>query len=193
MTHPLFLPAHPPCTLWPVPKLQLYSNLKQSFEEEDYLSKVKFYKYRSAITKFRISAHPFPIETGRWKSIERDKRICIGNQLGDEKHYIFHCIHIELVKARMNFSKVASINRSRSSLTMIMNNILNCITETTPSEVGKFLNNLITLFDEHSNWVTQNKPLALLDSIYFNRFSSIVSSLFLSLVALCASTLNQSL
>ena len=134
-------------------KLQLYSNLKQSFEEEDYLSKVKFYKYRSAITKFRISAHPFPIETGRWKSIEKDKRICTictGNQLGDEKHYIFHCTHIELVKARMNFSKLASINRSRSSLTMIMNNILNCITETRPNEVGKFLNNLITLFDDHS-------------------------------------------
>ena len=62
-----------------------------------------------------------------------------------------HCTHIELVKARMNFSKLASINGSRSNLTMIMNNILNCITETTPSEVGKFLNNLITLFDEHSN------------------------------------------
>ena len=55
-------------------KLQLYSNLKQSFEEEDYLSKVKFYKYGSAITKFRISAHPFPIETGRWKSIEKEKK-----------------------------------------------------------------------------------------------------------------------
>ena len=177
-------------------KLQLYSNLKQSFEEEDYLSKVKFYRYRSAITKFRISANPLPIETGRWKSIEKDKRICticIGNQLGDEKHYIFHCTHIEPVKARMNFGKLASINISRSSLTMIMNNILNCITETTPNEVGKFLNNLITLFHEHSTCVTQNKPLALLNSMYFNRFSSIVSSLFLSLAALCASTLNQSL
>ena len=27
-------------------KLWLYSNFKQRFEEEDYLSKVKFYKYR---------------------------------------------------------------------------------------------------------------------------------------------------
>ena len=56
-------------------KLQLYSSLRQSFEEEDYLSNIKLYKYRSAITNFRISAHPFPIETGRWKSIEKDKRI----------------------------------------------------------------------------------------------------------------------
>ena len=50
-------------------KLQLYSNLEleQSFGEEDYLSKVKFYKYRSAITKFRISAHSFSVETGRWE------------------------------------------------------------------------------------------------------------------------------
>ena len=95
-------------------KLQLYSNLKQSSEEEDYLSKVKFYKYQSAITKSRISAHSFSTETGRWTSIEKDKRICtlcMGNQLGDEKHYIFHCTHIELVKARRNFfSTLASIN-----------------------------------------------------------------------------------
>ena len=53
-------------------RLQLYSNLKQSFEEEDYLTNIKFYKYRSAITKFRISAHSFPTETWRWKSIEKD-------------------------------------------------------------------------------------------------------------------------
>ena len=119
-------------------KLQLYSNLKQSFEEEDYLSKVKFYKYRSAITKFRISAHSFPIETGRWKSIKINAFVqfdCTGNQLGDEKHYIFHCTHIELVRARRNFSKLASINKSKSNLTTIMDNILNCITETTPKEI----------------------------------------------------------
>ena len=114
-------------------KLQLYSNLfKQSFEEEDYLSEVKFYKYRTnTFAKFRISAHSFPIETWRWKSIEKDKRactLCIGNQVGDEKHYIFNCTHIELVKARKYcFSKLASINRSKSSFTTIMDNIINCI------------------------------------------------------------------
>ena len=79
--------------------IKLYSNLKQSFEEEDYLTKIEFYRYWSAITKFRISAHSFPIDTGRWKSIEKDKRICticIGNQLVDEKHYICHCTYISI-------------------------------------------------------------------------------------------------
>ena len=83
-------------------KLQLYSNLKQSFEDEDHLSKVQFYKYRS-ITKFRISARSFPVETRRWKSAEKDKHICticIGNQLGDKKRYICYCTHIELLNER---------------------------------------------------------------------------------------------
>ena len=33
----------------------------------------------------------FAIKTGKWKSVEKDKRICtlcIGNQFGDEKHYV---------------------------------------------------------------------------------------------------------
>ena len=62
-------------------KLQLYSNLKQSFEEssklclrleEDYLSEVKLYKYRTNTGTFAK------------KSIEKDKRactLCIGNKL----------------------------------------------------------------------------------------------------------------
>ena len=87
-----------------------------------------------------------PVETGRWKSIEKDRHICTlctGNQPGDEKHYIFQCTHLELVKAQRNFfSKLASIKRSKSSLTTIMDNILNCITETTPSKIGKFLNHI---------------------------------------------------
>ena len=65
---------------------------------ESYINEVKYYKYRSAITKFQISAHSLPIERGRWMSVHRNKRICplcIGNVLGDEKHYIFHCTNIK--------------------------------------------------------------------------------------------------
>ena len=45
-------------------KLTLYSSIKDDFKEEQYISDVKYYKYRSAVTKFRISAHTFPIEKG---------------------------------------------------------------------------------------------------------------------------------
>ena len=45
-------------------KLNLYSSMKDDFKEEQYISDVKYYKYRLAIAKFRISAHTFPIERG---------------------------------------------------------------------------------------------------------------------------------
>ena len=89
-------------------RLTLYSSIKDDFKEEQYISNVKYYKYRSAITKFRISAHTFPIEKGRWQSIPRDQRLCplcLGNLIGDEKHYIFHCTMDKLVDIRKDFVK----------------------------------------------------------------------------------------
>ena len=47
-------------------KLILYNHVKEELREEKYIHEVKYYKYRSAITKFRISAHTFPVESGRW-------------------------------------------------------------------------------------------------------------------------------
>ena len=35
-----------------------------------------FLEYRSAIPKFRTSAHCFPIEYGTWIKIERNNRVC---------------------------------------------------------------------------------------------------------------------
>ena len=43
-------------------KLIPYNHVKKEFREEKYIYEVKHYKYRSAITKFRISAHTFPVE-----------------------------------------------------------------------------------------------------------------------------------
>ena len=72
-------------------RLLIYQDLKKQFEIEPYINEVKYYKYRSAITKFRISAHSLPIERGRWLSVHRNNLYaCKGNDLSDEKHYIFH-------------------------------------------------------------------------------------------------------
>ena len=85
-------------------RLALYSSIKDDFkEEEQYVSDVKYYEYRSAVAKFKISAHTFPIEKGRWRSVPRDQRLCplcLGNLIGDEKHYIFHCTIHKLVGIR---------------------------------------------------------------------------------------------
>jgi hypothetical protein len=46
-------------------KLQVFKLVKPSIEFERYLSHVKIVKHRQAVTRFRISAHKLPIETGR--------------------------------------------------------------------------------------------------------------------------------
>ena len=45
-------------------RLTLYSSIKDDLKEEQYISDVKCYKYRSVVT----SAHTFPVEKGRWQS-----------------------------------------------------------------------------------------------------------------------------
>ena len=72
-------------------RLNLYSSMKDDYKEEQYIGDIKYYKYRSAAAKFRILAYTFLIEKGRKRSTPRDQRLCQGNLIGDEKHYIFHC------------------------------------------------------------------------------------------------------
>ena len=55
----------------------LYTTLKQSYDEENYLSAITYHKYRSAITRLRISAHFHPIEKGRYESTPREKSVPI--------------------------------------------------------------------------------------------------------------------
>ena len=46
-----------------------------------------------AITRFRCGSHHLPIETMRWGRVPREDRRCGRcHVLGDEFHYIFHCI-----------------------------------------------------------------------------------------------------
>ena len=92
-------------------RLTLYSSMKDDIKEEQYISDVIYYKYRSAVAKFRISAHTFPM-----KKIDRLLflgtkdcvcTLCLGKLIGDEKHYIFHCTTEKLVD-------ISSIYTSRS-------------------------------------------------------------------------------
>ena len=137
-------------------RLQIYKDLKKKFEIEPYtrpyINEVKYYRYRSAITKFRISAHFLPIEKGRWMSVPRNKRICplcTGNHVGDEKHYIFHCTNINLVEIREKFRdeiyKMSPdvIPRTESCFVLLTRLILSDKCEITWTVIGKFLSRLL--------------------------------------------------
>ena len=52
--------------------------------------------YSYKFCRLRLSSHTFPIETGRWKRIDRQLRVCeTCNVLGDEEHYIYTCVEID--------------------------------------------------------------------------------------------------
>ena len=74
-------------------KLDFYILLNPTFCLQPYINDIKCFKLRQAITKLRISAHKFPIETGRYDKKERHQRICplCCEEVGDEKHYIISC------------------------------------------------------------------------------------------------------
>ena len=55
---------------------------------ERYLSVIQNLETRSYVAKFRISAHKFPIETGRYINTEQQNRICTLCERGIGMNYI---------------------------------------------------------------------------------------------------------
>ena len=82
-------------------KLSTYRKFKNNFEFEEYLNIIKKQNLRSNLTKFRLSNHPFKIETGRYHKpkIERSNRVCWlcapnflpSLPVEDEHHIIYEC------------------------------------------------------------------------------------------------------
>ena len=59
------------------------------------LDSINISKFRTALTRFRVSSHRLAVETGRWhkpQPIEINERKCLlCNSLEDEFHFIFEC------------------------------------------------------------------------------------------------------
>ena len=88
-------------------KLSLYTDeLKNEFRFEPYLRNIKDVDQSVSVTKMRISCHPLPIETGRYKKIPRDQRFCplCKSYIGDELHCLMECNHPSIASLqRENF------------------------------------------------------------------------------------------
>ena len=124
----------------------IYPKVKKEYREESYISVVEYHKYRSAITRFRISAHNLPLEKGRWEGInktERKCKKCINNDVGDEKHYILHCNAPDVVKLRAMFSKDNKLVRIPSECASSFIGSILARSKGTPQSTGKFLNGII--------------------------------------------------
>ena len=119
----------------------IYSKVKKEYREESYISAVEYYKYRSAITKFRISAHNLPIEKGRWEGIDKTERKCkkcINNGVGDEKQYILYCNAPDIAKLRTRFFKDNKLARIQSECVSSFIEGILATSKGTPQLIGKF-------------------------------------------------------
>jgi hypothetical protein len=69
-------------------KLYLYSQLKSDIKLENYLLIENSFEKRQLLTKFRVSDHSLEIETGRYKNITRQQRLCsFCKEIEDEYHF----------------------------------------------------------------------------------------------------------
>ena len=79
-------------------KLSFYHQCKTKFKNESYLSDVKNFNDRAALTRIRISAHDLKIETGRYSNQALEERNCIWchitmnkNIVENEQHFLLEC------------------------------------------------------------------------------------------------------
>ncbi len=93
-------------------KLDLYSELKESFDPEPYLSHIRIFQHRKAYSRLRISSHNLLIETGRYNDTAREKRICKcckQSVIESEFHFLMQC---ELYNQERNdtFQQLNTVN-----------------------------------------------------------------------------------
>ena len=76
------------------PRCFIYRHLTDNFCLQFYLTKNVAPHLLRMICKFRISAHPLNVESGRYSNISRSNRICLccsTLDLEDEFHFIIIC------------------------------------------------------------------------------------------------------
>ena len=70
-----------------------YRIFKTKFEFEEYFNILNIGD-AIRLCRFRTTNHYLPIETGRWRNIDRENRycnLCNCQKLGDEYHYVLEC------------------------------------------------------------------------------------------------------
>ena len=77
-------------------KLDFYKKIKTEFTLEQYLLNIKNGDIRRNVTRFRISAHKFPVEIERYLTVPRELRTCTicYEGIGNEFHYFPECSHV---------------------------------------------------------------------------------------------------
>ena len=98
------------------PKLRTYVTFKHDYAVESYVKKIHNRGYRSALAQFRCGILPLSIETGRFKCIPLEYRLCNfcdQNVLENEEHFLFHCNFYCDERQKLFMSAVSAVEQFR--------------------------------------------------------------------------------
>ena len=71
-------------------KYKIYVEMNPDLSRSPYID--LYHPLAGDIVKFRLGSHYLPIETGRWRAVPREERLCTTcGVLGDEKHALYSC------------------------------------------------------------------------------------------------------
>ena len=84
-------------------KGKFHYSFKHDLTFQNYLSKLDS-KHYLPIIKYRTSNHKLPVETGQWKNVPLDEKICqlcTKSDIDDEFHYLLCCTFFESERKRL--------------------------------------------------------------------------------------------
>ena len=132
--------------------MTLYAQVKTKFGLEKYLNLITNSRERQAVTKMRISAHSLPIETGRYKGIDTNDRICplCYQGVGTEAHYFTKCQNNKIINTNNLFTrKLIDINSTFTLLSCenIFIYIMSMTDENIIKTRGKYILNILSNYN----------------------------------------------
>ena len=127
-------------------KLRTYAKLKTEIGMEKYLNSIKNITERTAITKIRLSNHDLMIETGRYKEIPVQERLCpfCDNKVETEQHFLLVCKTYQTHREQL-FNELRMINQNFEILSKEEQFVSLLNEPNTIKLVGNFLSKMLTL------------------------------------------------
>ena len=110
-------------------KLSFLSKFKTEYRIEPYLSIIKNPSVRKTFSKFRISNHKLEIESGRYKNVCREERICQvchSGEVENELHFALTCQKYNEIRNNSStiLKNVLKLGSTTESKTKILEHIM---------------------------------------------------------------------
>ena len=135
-----------------MPKLRTYAKIKTEYGQDQILCKTITPKHRSVISKIRSGTFPIEIETGRYRQIALQDRLCKScrdQAIEDEMHFVIKCCAYDNERQLMINSVELKLNILSSELPdEELFKVLLC-TPDILSDVAKFL---MAAYDQRSSF-----------------------------------------